>query len=131
MHFSLERFLEAMQKRFKTFPEEYAGYSVQPVAAWISDDYVRVVFESRRPSEKRLWGFRSYERIDSPQGTRTEDEIAVGIFFDHIAGDYPALFNKSDGTHIDWRNTLGEGEPKTLAEVAEIPGSVQLSQKEL
>lgn len=28
-----------------------------------------------------------------------------------MAGDYPALFNKSGGVHIDWRNTSGKGEP--------------------
>lgn len=132
MHFSLERFLESMQEKMKIFPDEYAGYFVQPVAAWISDDYVRVVFESQRSDERRIWGFKSDRRIhSSSQRNLTEDEVADWIYFAHIAGDYPALFNKSDGTHIDWRNTPGEGEPKTLAEVAEIPGSVQISQKEL
>lgn len=124
MHFSLDRFLESMQEKVQAFPDEYAGYFVRPIAAWIREDYVRVVFESSRSAERRLWAFKSDRRIHTVQGVLDEDEVAGWIYFAHIAGDFPALFNTSDGVRIDWRNTVGEEEPRTLAEIAQIPGAV-------
>lgn len=124
--FSLERFLKAMDRSVRIFPDEYSGYDVEPIAAWIDNDYVKVVFESRphHSEKKALWAFAPYRPIHSPQTVVPESEITNAIFFDDMAGDYPALFNKPDGVHIDWRNTSGKGEPQTLAEVEDMPGVV-------
>ena len=101
--FSLERFLKAIDRSVRISPGEYAGYDVEPIAAWIDNDYVKVVFESHphHSEKKALWAFASYRPIHSSQAVVPESEIANDIFFDGMAGDYPTLSNKSDGVHID------------------------------
>lgn len=122
MTFDLLTFSAAMGSAFDAFPEEHAGHRIEVVASWIADDSVRVVCRSEKDGESSLWGFRSIAELDGTCSSCSEQELASRIFFHHIAGDFPAQLSTSDGLTIDWRNSPGDGEPQTLAQVQRLPG---------
>ena len=45
--FNLQRFNEEIYADFNIFPEEYEGYTITVVVSWISDGYIRSVFQSK------------------------------------------------------------------------------------
>lgn len=118
--FNLQRFNEEISADFNIFPEEYEGYTITLVASWISDGYIRAIFQSKNSQRSSLWGYKTSQRIETPHGRFSEKEMADSLYFTHIAGDFPALCNTSNGVNIDWRNVPEELEPKTLAEIKEI-----------
>ncbi|WP_426717909.1 hypothetical protein [Corynebacterium auriscanis] len=127
--FNLQRFNEEISADFNIFPEEYERYTITLVVSWISDGYIRTIFQSKNSQSPSLWGYKTSQKIETPHAGLSEKEMADSLYFTHIAGDFPAFFNTSNGVNIDWRNVPEELEPETLAEIKELLGRLESQSK--
>ncbi|MGN0097274.1 MAG: hypothetical protein ACI38U_14575 [Corynebacterium sp.] len=112
--------------KLELIQDEHAEFELTPVALWLGEGCIfHVVLRAVHAAGEALIGYEVGARPLLDHDRLTEAELAMMLVWDYMAGDnIPGQVHEAAAGQIRWTAPrFTDNQPRTLAEVGEIPGA--------